>query len=79
VHPRERTVYPITDVPTDTLDTTPELFIVATPGEPLPHVPPEVASESVVPKPKHMLVVPVIGASATTVTVDVVAHPVGAV
>jgi len=79
VHPREATAYEIVVDPTETLDTTPELLIVATVGVLLLHTPPEVASANVVLLPIHIDGIPVIGANAGTVSVTTELQPVGAV
>jgi hypothetical protein len=63
----------ISVVPVDTVDTTPELLIVATAISELLHVPPGVVLVSVVFEPKHTAVVPPIAdAVCCCVTVTVV-------
>jgi len=70
----------MTEVPPETPVTTPPALIVATAGVALLHVPPAVASDNVVVKPMHTLVVPVITAgNGLTVTVAVRKQPVGKV
>ena len=71
--PEPVTVYVMIDVPADTPVTTPELLIVATLVLPLVHVPPAVASASVVVVPEHSVVVPVTGATTGTTSSVMVA------
>ena len=67
----------IVETPMDAPVTTPDELIVATVGTELDHNPPPgVAFDKVVEKPLHTLGVPVIGASAFTVTVFIEAQPV---
>lgn len=62
-------------LPLATPVTKPAAFIVAIPGDPELHVPPETASCKTVVPPMHIVAVPVIVGTVLTVTIVIATHP----